>query len=99
MPYNVPLTKQLRNAGWRATVFDAEGPETPHVSVLFKGEVRWRVSLRDQRFLIPPGGGWGDMPEGLREAILRDWEALRLAWDIRFPHNPIESKDDDENNA
>ncbi len=61
MPYNVPLSKALRDAGWKAKVFDREGAETPHLTISFK-DTRWRVSLRNGEFLVPPGGTWNDIP-------------------------------------
>ena len=63
MPFNVPLSRVLRKAGWRAKVFDEEGPETPHLTIQFKTERIWRVSLRNGTFIVPPGGRLGDMPD------------------------------------
>jgi hypothetical protein len=93
MPYNVPLSRVLRKAGWRAKVFDEEGPETPHVTIQFKTEHFWRVSLRDGTFIAPPGGRWGDLPEEIRSAIKNHWDELRAYWDAQNPHNLIESSD------
>ena len=63
MPFNVPLSRVLRKAGWRAKVFDEEGPEIPHVTIQFKTDQFWRVSLRDGTFVVPPGGRWADIPD------------------------------------
>jgi hypothetical protein len=38
MPYSLPISKKLLAAGWRAKVFDDEGPETPHVTIQYKTE-------------------------------------------------------------
>jgi len=95
MPFNVPLSRVLRKAGWRAKVFDEEGPETPHVTIQFQTEQFWRVSLRNRNFIVPPGGRWGDMPDEIRIAIENNWDQLRAYWNRQNPHNPIESRDDE----
>ena len=33
MPYSLPIPKRLLAAGWRAKVFDDEGPETLHMTI------------------------------------------------------------------
>lgn len=92
MPYTVPLPQVLTKAGWRAKVFDAEGPETPHVTIRFKSHKAWRVSLRDGSFLVP-GGSWSEIPPEVRAAIELHWNELREYWNLRNPHNPVESGD------
>ncbi len=94
MPFNVPLPEVLWKAGWRVKAFDDEGPETPHVTIRFKAERFWRVSLRDGRFLVP-GGRWNDMPGAVRAAIEKHWEELQKYWNAQNPNNPIESSDDE----
>jgi hypothetical protein len=95
MPYDVPFSKTLRNAGWRAKVFDDEGPEIPHVTIRFKTDKTWRVSLRNGLFIVPPGGGWKDIPTEIRTAIEAHWEKLQAYWNSQNPQNPIESHDDE----
>jgi hypothetical protein len=95
MPFNVPLSRVLRKAGWRAKVFDAEGPETPHVTIQFKTERFWRLSLRNGAFIVPPGGRWGDIPGEIRTAVENHWEELRAHWDQQNPHNRVEGADDE----
>ena len=94
MPYNVPLPTKLLKAGWKVKVYDAENPETPHVTILFKTGKSWRVSLRDERFLVP-GGRWGDIPGEIKTAIKEHWDHLQSYWNQQNPHNPIESSDDE----
>lgn len=97
MAYDVPLPRRIWNAGWRAKVFDAEGPETPHVTIRFKAEKMWKVSLRNGTFLVPPGGRWRDIPKEIRTAI-EDEDirgAMRAYWNQQNPHNPVESSDDE----
>lgn len=50
MPYDVPIPPVLRKSGWRAAVYDSEGPEIPHVTIRFKTDKTWKVSLRDGGF-------------------------------------------------
>lgn len=92
MPYAVPLPQVLTKAGWRAKVFDAEGPETPHVTIRYKAQQAWRVSLRDGTFLVP-GGSWNEIPSEIKTAVESHWTALRAYWDSRNPGNPVESRD------
>jgi hypothetical protein len=33
MPYTLPLEIGLRKAGWQVKIYDAEGPDKPHVSI------------------------------------------------------------------
>jgi len=93
MPYNLPIPQNLLAAGWRAKVFDAEGPEVPHVTIRYKTERGWRVSLRSREFL-PPGGTWTEIPEEIKAAIEAHLEEMRAYWDARNPHNPVEGEDD-----
>ena len=96
MPFNVPLPRVLHKAGWRAKVFDAEGPEVPHVTIRFKTDKMWKVSLRNGTFVVPPGGRWQDIPAEIRSAI-EDQDTLRQMreyWDRQNPQNRIESSDD-----
>jgi hypothetical protein len=95
MPFDVPLSRSLHSAGWRAKVYDDEGPETPHVTIRFKTDKTWKVSLRDGTFVVPPGGRRRDIPAEIWTAIEDHWEELQAYWDGRNPYNPIESGDDD----
>lgn len=97
MPYEVRLSRKLRNAGWKAKVYDNEvGPEEPHFTIIHRSRT-WRVSLRTGDFLIPPGGRWSDIPEELTDAVA-DEETLagmRAYWDAANPHNPVRGSEDD----
>jgi hypothetical protein len=98
MPCNLPIPKRLLAAGWRAKVFDDEGPETPHLTIRYRTEGCWRVSLRSQEFLMPPGGKWSEIPMEIRQAIAEHWEDMRTYWNAQNPHNPIEGDDDEHDN-
>jgi len=90
MPFSVQLTETLRKAGWQVKIYDAEGPEEPHVSIFRRGK-KWRISLRTGEFLYP-GGKWSEIDDGVRAAIKREWEALKSAWNkIHGKTNPVSS--------
>jgi len=95
LPYNVPLPRRFAKAGWRVKVFDAEGPEVPHVTIRFKAIGWWRVSLRDGMFLVP-GGSWNDIPSPVKAAIEDHWEQLQEYWDRENPQNPVSSAENEE---
>ena len=94
MPYSVPLNKSLRKAGWQAKIYDAEGPEEPHVSIFRRGR-KWRVSLRTGQFL-DDGDSWSQVDDAVRTAIESEWTTLQSEWDKRHGHiNPISSEQKD----
>lgn len=94
MPFSLRLSAVLRKAGWQVKIYDAEGPEEPHVSIFRRGE-KWRISLRTGEFL--DRGKWSEIAAEVKEAILREWETLRAAWDeLHGDINPISSDPEDE---
>ncbi len=98
MAFDVPLPRKLWKAGWRAKVYDnEEGPETPHLTIRFKTDKTWKVSLRDGTLLVPPGGRWRDIPSEIRTAIEHGdiLTRMRAYWDEQNPHNPIKGSDDE----
>jgi hypothetical protein len=97
MPFDVPIPSVLRKSGWRAAVYDNEGPETPHVTIRFKTDKMWKVSLRDGRFVVPPGGRWRDIPTEIKAAVEEEdvLRQMRAYWDQQNPHNLVESSDDE----
>lgn len=91
MPYSLSLSVVLRNAGWRVKIYDAEGPEEPHVSIFRRGQT-WRISLRTRQFL--DGGNWSELDVGVKTAIDNNWETLQTEWDrLHGEFNPISSQD------
>ncbi len=86
MPYDLPLPPPWRAQGWRVKIRENESRETPHVTI-WRGPAspRWRVSLRDKSFLMPPGGSRRDIPRAVR----RHWALLCGAWDAMYPDNPV----------
>jgi hypothetical protein len=95
MPYNLPIPQRLLTAGWRARVFDDEGPETPHATIRYRTEDCWRVSLRSREFLVPPGGKWSEIPVEIRQAVEAHLDEMRAYWNARNPHNPVEGGNDE----
>ena len=97
MPYRLELPKRLRDQGWKVKIQDKERLEPPHVTVWHNDEV-WRISLRTGEFLVPPGGGWKEIDAAVR-AIVQDeerWRELQDAWDAMYPHNPVSSREDED---
>jgi hypothetical protein len=91
MPYTLTLSKTLRKAGWQVKIYDAEGPEEPHVSIFRKGR-KWRKSLRTGEFL-DEGDRSSQIDDNVRAAIERNWETLQKEWvKIHGKVNPISSK-------
>jgi hypothetical protein len=95
MPFDLKLSKILRAAGWKVKVFDREGPETPHVTVICKTKT-WRISLRTGSFLFP-GGKNSELPDELLETIqeAENWAKMIEYWDEKNPKNPVEGKNDE----
>lgn len=50
MPYNLDLPQKLTDEGWKVKIFQKEGPEPPHVSIIH-GKTIWRWGLRGRCFL------------------------------------------------
>lgn len=93
MPYKLDLPSVLRQAGWKVTIHDAEGPEEPHATI-YKKRRRWRLSLRTGRFL-DLGDKWSQIDKRLRAAIEIQWETLRHEWDrLHGQYNPISGDND-----
>ncbi len=94
MPYSLSLTAVLRKAGWQVKIYDAEGPEEPHVSIFRRGR-KWRISLRNGKFLN--GGKWSEIDDDVKAAIMKEWEKLRSEWDkLHGKFNPISSEKKDQ---
>ena len=89
MPYELPLTEPWASQGWKAKIFDVEGPEEPHVTVRFRVRA-WRISLRSGDFLNsdPPRR---DVPDGVVSYVHEHLPALVTVWDRMQPHNLVRS--------
>jgi hypothetical protein len=88
MPYDVPLAKGLKLAGWKVKIREKERVEPPHVTVMHKTD-EWRLGLRDRKLLVPPGGRLKDIDPAVLEVIEEWWERLIEAWDKKYPENPV----------
>lgn len=95
MPFDLPLTDPLRRQGWKIKIQDRERLEPPHVTIIF-GISKWRVGLRDHRFLDEEPNP-GEVPRELVKLIEDRWSDICDAWDVMYPKNPVaESENDDE---
>jgi hypothetical protein len=87
MPYKLRLTVVLNKAGWRVSIYDAEGAEEPHVSI-FRRKQSWRISLRSGELL--DGASWRDIDASVKGLIELHWERLKIEWNaIHRTNNPI----------
>ena len=89
MPHTLKLSASIRKSGWRGKIFDDEGPEEPHVTIHFKTEKWWRVSLRVKGTFLYPGGRWSEIPKEIQDAIDLEWDAMRAYWTKGNPSNPV----------
>jgi hypothetical protein len=95
MPFELPLPRKLKAAGWKVKIREKERVEPPHVTVMHKAD-EWRLGLRDQRLLAPPGGRIKDIDPGVMQIIEDHWERLFEAWDVKYPENPVSSAGDED---
>ena len=95
MPYRLNLPKRLRERGWKVKIQDKERVEPPHVTIWHLDQV-WRLNLRLGEFMVPPGGHWREIDAEVRELIEANWEVLGQAWDAMYPHNPLRSPDEED---
>jgi hypothetical protein len=56
------------------------------------------VSLRNQEFIVPPGGKWSEIPADIKQAVETHLAEMRIYWDGRNPHNLVEGDDDEHDN-
>ena len=92
MAFQLKLPRQLAKAGLKVKIRDKERLEEPHLTII-KGTDSWRYGLRRKTFLDK--GSWKDFPKGLREAIEKNWVQLCRQWDAMYPHNPISTQEDE----
>jgi hypothetical protein len=63
MPYVLPLSQALRQAGWKVKIHDFERLEAPHATIYCRKR-KWRLSLRDGSFL-DRGDKWSQIDEAV----------------------------------
>ena len=93
MPFDVPLPKKLKAQGWKAKIREKERVEPPHVTITHNAD-EWRLGLRDQRLLVPPGGRIKDIDPEVMQIIDEHWARLIEAWDEKYPENPVSGAED-----
>ena len=96
MPYDLPLTQALRQAGWKVKIHDFERLEPPHITIYYKRR-KWRLSLRDSSFL-DVGDQSSQIDRRVRTAVNDAWQRLQQEWDRIHPDNPVRGQDDDDGN-
>ncbi len=89
MPYRVNLSTSIRKAGWTAKIYDAEGPEEPHVTIRCKTK-QWRISLRTGDFL-DAGGKASEIKDEVMAAVTDQQTIAEMIayWNARNPYNPV----------
>jgi hypothetical protein len=94
MAYSLRLPRKFRQ--WKVKIRDRETVEPPHVTVLRKTQA-WRLELRTGEFMDAEPDP-ADVPEALVSFIKEDarWQQLRDEWDSMYPHNLIESEEENE---
>jgi hypothetical protein len=97
MPFDVPLPRTLRAKGWKVKIREKERVEPPHITIMHKAD-EWRLGLRDRQLLVPPGGQIKDIDPTVMRVIGEYWERLIVAWDAKYPENPVSSVEDEDGN-
>lgn len=96
VPAEFWIPKWLKKARWKVKIREKEMREPPHVTII-RGTDSWRINLRTGQFMesIPDPG---DIPRELLTFIYETsfWKGLRLAWDAKYPSNPINDHTSDE---
>jgi hypothetical protein len=92
MPFDVPLPRKLKA---EVKIREKERVEPPHVTIMHKVD-EWRLGLRDEQLLVPPGGRFKDIDPVVIQVIEEHWKALIAAWDAKHPQNPVFGAEDEE---
>jgi len=90
MAFKLILPRLIAKMRWKVKIRDRERVEEPHFTIIRGTEV-WRVCLRDGRFM--DGGSWKDMPDGLQDCLMENWEQLCAEWDAMYPNNPVQGNE------
>jgi hypothetical protein len=92
MPYEIALSNGLKNRKWKAKIWEKEGPESPHVSIIWKSTI-WRWGLRERDFLDdqPPRE---QVPKELLEILEEQINVLVTTWNTMHPYNLVWQEED-----
>jgi hypothetical protein len=88
------LPAKLERDRWKLKVRDKERTEPPHVSVLRRTQC-WRWGLREHAFLDTEPSP-KDVPKDLVQHLESIYDEICAAWDEMYPHNPVTSKDNED---
>jgi hypothetical protein len=94
MPFQLSLPRKLKAKGWKIKIREKERVEPPHVTIMHRAD-EWRLGLRDRQLLVPPGGRIRDIDVEVMRIIDEHWEQLKVAWDEKYPENPISSVEEE----
>ena len=87
MPFDPVLPGSLASQGWKVKIREFERLEPPHATVIRK-TTTWRFGLRDGEFLDRKPSP-KELPDELVECLRASLDALRTAWDEKYPENPV----------
>jgi hypothetical protein len=92
MAKELSLPEPWAGRGWKAKIRESEGPEEPHVTILFR-TFAWRFSIRNWRHLDrePPTR---DVPQEVLDFVQRNLPTLIEWWDLKYPENPVRSSEE-----
>jgi hypothetical protein len=92
VPFDLPLPEPWASQRWKAKIRDGERLEPPHVTIIQRTKA-WRFNLRTGEFMDgePPPGL---VPEEVVAHVRAQIEALRRAWDERYPENPVRPQEE-----
>jgi hypothetical protein len=88
------LPAELASGRWKVKVRDKERAEPPHVSVL-RGTQCWCWGFRERAFLDSEPSP-RDLPKDLVQHLENIHGEICAAWDDMYPHNPVTSKDNED---
>lgn len=94
MAFSLPLSQQLTQARWKVKIFDKEGREDPHVTII-RGVEKWRINLRTGKFIDddPPAR---KVDKKVLETVVENWDLLCKEWNKIHAHNPVEVDDHED---
>lgn len=94
MAFALRLSPPWPDQGWKIKIRDRERNEPPHVTFL-RGTKCWRFGLREAQFLDKEPDP-KEVPRELVDVVRNAMAELRAQWDSMYPHNPVQSREDDD---
>lgn len=94
MPFILQASEPWKSRGWKVKIADRERLEPPHVTLYHRAR-RWRLGLRDGRFLDTDPDP-AEVPRDLVTVVREHFRVLGKAWDAMYPHNPVSSTPEED---